>query len=416
MSESTPGKPAARAFDPVSHPVPGVLLGGPGSLNVQIEHQRAWRAIPRAGVGALKVAHRISEAALEAAENAAKAAEGTPGGPAARTAAETAKGLAATAMGAAISAAAAGSDIYMCFTPWPTPPHGAGVDIEGSQTVLINGFPAGRQEDRTLEAIGPGSQIVGGCATVLIGTSSAGGGGGGAGIGDGGGEGADGAGGGLLDGLTAAASSLLGQLADAVKELFYEQFGERYSDGIVIKGPKEYREKVRARLDELKETESGRKILAEIDRQGRAGKGVVIVPAAPGDNHCRVTGTVDDAFPKDAAVNPATGRVDVKTPGNGTTSEVGFNPDYSKTYPDGTPCRSPAIGLGHELVHAGHNGNGTNLAGFEDPTDPGTADPSNHEEAQTIGRGAYEGNSPTDNSLRDETGFKRRTSHASTCP
>lgn len=404
------GKPAARLGDPVQHPLPPVLTGGPTAITVWIGNQPAWRAIPAASVAALKVAKQISDKVIDVAENAAKAAQGTPGAPAARVAAELAKTAALAAMGAGISAAAAGSDIHACATPWPVPPHGPAVDIEGSQTVIIANFPAAVEGDELLEAIGGTNKITMGCQTVLIGDSSGGGGGGGGGFGIGGGE-EGGEGGG---GLGAAAAGLLGQLADYLKELYYEQFGERYSDGIVIKGPKEYREKVKQRLDELKQTETGRKTLEELDRQGREGKGVVIVPAEPGDNSTTRTGNPDDAFPKDAAVNPDTGRVDVTTPGDGTTSEVGFNPDYEPTYPDGSSCRSPAVGLGHELIHASHNGNGTNLRNFEDPSDPGGT--SNHEEAQTIGRGAYEGDSPTDNSLRDEMGYKRRDSHSSVCP
>jgi hypothetical protein len=191
---------------------------------------------------------------------------------------------------------------------------------------------------------------------------------------------------------------------------------EKYSDGIKIKGTKAYRDKARKRLDELKKTKEGKKILDQLASQGKAGKGVVIVPADPGDNHCSPTGDWKNAYPEKAKKNALTGRIDVEKSGAGTTSDVGFNPDYEPKYKNGKPCRSPAVGLGHELLHAVHNGNGTNLAKFSDPTDPGTSKPSNHEEAQTIGRGAYSGDSPTDNSLRSEMGYKPRTSHGSVCP
>jgi uncharacterized Zn-binding protein involved in type VI secretion len=73
-----------------------------------------------------------------------------------------------------ISAAAASSppgmaDIHQCATPLPIPPHGPGVVIDGSKTVLINGLPACRMGDTILEALGPTNKIVKGEMTVLIG-------------------------------------------------------------------------------------------------------------------------------------------------------------------------------------------------------------------------------------------------------
>lgn len=191
---------------------------------------------------------------------------------------------------------------------------------------------------------------------------------------------------------------------------------EKYSDGITIKGDKDYRKKVRAQLDELKKTKSGKQIVDKLDAQGRAGKGVVISHAEPGDNSAIPTGDWKNALPKSAKLNPTTGRIDVTTPGDGTTSNVKFNTDYEPKYPDGTSCRSPIVGLGHELIHAINMGAGRLLSDFKDPTDPGVSKTSNHEEAQTIGRGAYVGDSPTDNSLRQELGYKARTSHGSLCP
>jgi hypothetical protein len=225
----------------------------------------------------------------------------------------------------------------------------------------------------------------------------------------------------LIGSVTRSSKGLFGRLLGAIgralkalKDKYHELFGEKYSDGITIKGSPEYREKVRKRLDELKGTSSGKAILNDLDKQGRSGKSVTIKSVEPGDNHCQALGS--GAFPETAKVDPATGRVDVTKAGKGSSSDVGFNPDYEPKYPDGTSCRSPAIGLGHELLHAKHNGEGRNLAGFDDATDPGTLEPSNHEEAQTIGRGAYSGDSPTDNSLRTEMGYKPRTSHGSVCP
>jgi uncharacterized Zn-binding protein involved in type VI secretion len=129
----------------------------------------AWRGVPAAVAGALQSAKATSDATIQAAEMATLAAAGTPGAPAAKTAEETAKAMAAASMGAAISSAAGGADIHNCGTPLPAPPHGPGVVIDGSATVLINNLPACRQGDTILEAIGPPNQIAMGCPTVIIG-------------------------------------------------------------------------------------------------------------------------------------------------------------------------------------------------------------------------------------------------------
>ena len=57
----------------------------------------------------------------------------------------------------------------MCATPLPLPPHGPGVVIDGSRSVLINYLPACRQGDSILEAVGPLNKIATGEQTVLIG-------------------------------------------------------------------------------------------------------------------------------------------------------------------------------------------------------------------------------------------------------
>jgi len=49
------------------------------------------------------------------------------------------------------------------------PPHGPGVVITGSATVLVNFMPACRMGDTILEAIGPPNTISMGCMTVIIG-------------------------------------------------------------------------------------------------------------------------------------------------------------------------------------------------------------------------------------------------------
>ena len=163
------GRPAARITDNVAHPLPPVLTGGPGSPNVLIGSLPAWRGVLAAAVPGLLSAKTASDTTVLAAETATKAAAGTPGAPAALAAEQTAKTTAASTMGSAISAAAAGADIHNCATPSPVPPHGPGVVIDGSKTVLINNLPACRLGDTIIEALGPPNKIIKGNPTVLIG-------------------------------------------------------------------------------------------------------------------------------------------------------------------------------------------------------------------------------------------------------
>ena len=163
------GKPAARVTDTVAHPIPPVLGPGPGSLNVLIGGLPAWRGVPTAVASALQSAKKTSDAAIKTAEAASKAAAGTPGAPAAIAAEETTKATAAATMGSTITSSAGGADIHMCGTPLPIPPHGPGVVIDGSKTVLINGLPACFLGNTILEAVGPPNKITGGCLQVLIG-------------------------------------------------------------------------------------------------------------------------------------------------------------------------------------------------------------------------------------------------------
>jgi uncharacterized Zn-binding protein involved in type VI secretion len=161
--------PAARTTDPVAHPLPGMLVPGPGSLNVMIGYLPAWRGVSAAGAASLMAAKAQSEIKIKVAEAATLAAAGSPGLPAAKAAEETVKAAEAAAMSGAITAGAGGADINMCATPLPIPPHGPGVVITPSMTVMINNLGACRVGDTILEAIGPPDLIAMGCPTVIIG-------------------------------------------------------------------------------------------------------------------------------------------------------------------------------------------------------------------------------------------------------
>jgi uncharacterized Zn-binding protein involved in type VI secretion len=172
-----PTGPAARKFDNVMHPLPPVLQPGPASMNTMIGFLMAWRGLPLAMSAGLQAAKQISDTTIKVAEAATIAAAGTPGAPAAKVAEEAVKATAAAMMGSIISsmAGALGVDIHMCATPLPIPPHGPGVVIDGSPTVMINKLPACRQGDTIIEAVGPPNKIMMGCITVIIGQSGKGG-------------------------------------------------------------------------------------------------------------------------------------------------------------------------------------------------------------------------------------------------
>lgn len=164
-----PTGPAARITDNVIHPAPPVLGPGPGSMNVVIGSLPAWRGVPAAVAAGLQAAKQISDTAILAAEAATLAAAGTPGAPAALATEQTVKATAAAQMGSMITSAAGGADIHACATPLPLPPHGPGLVIDGSQTVLINGLQACRMGDTVLEAVGPPNKIAKGEMTVVVG-------------------------------------------------------------------------------------------------------------------------------------------------------------------------------------------------------------------------------------------------------
>lgn len=163
-----PTGPAARVGDSVAHPLPPVLQPGPGSKDVLIGNMPAWRGIPAAAAG-VQAAKKASDIAVQALETATKVAAPTPGAAVAKAAEETGKAAILSAMGSAISAMGGMSDIHICTTPTPVPPHGPGVVIDGSKTVLINNMPACRMGDTIIEPLGPPNKIVKGEMTVIIG-------------------------------------------------------------------------------------------------------------------------------------------------------------------------------------------------------------------------------------------------------
>ncbi len=163
-----PQGPAARVTDNVSHPLPPILGPGPGSLDVMIGMLPAWRGVPTAAAAGMQAAKQASDIAVQAAEAATKAAVG-PALPIAKAAEQTLKAANLAALTSSFASAGAGADKHVCTVPSPIPPHGPGMVIDGSKTVLINNLPACRMGDTVLEPLGPPNKIAKGESTVIIG-------------------------------------------------------------------------------------------------------------------------------------------------------------------------------------------------------------------------------------------------------
>jgi uncharacterized Zn-binding protein involved in type VI secretion len=145
-----PGRPAARVGDLTAHGSP--LSPGPGSFNVLIGKQLAWR-----GLGASAVAKLLEEVAKVAVTATSVLAVQTPA-----NVKELVDGIEKVVqiMGSV--------DQHACPIVKVVVPDGNGVVIDGSQTVLINGLPACRLGDTVQEATSV-NKIVMGEMTVLIG-------------------------------------------------------------------------------------------------------------------------------------------------------------------------------------------------------------------------------------------------------
>lgn len=268
--------------------------------------------------------------------------------------------------------------------PGPQPPI-----IKGSMTVLIHNMPAARwAPSLDVGACGVflGDPKLAATRTVLIGDVGAGG-APGAGVGgtaeNGGGD-----------------EGIISSIVEFFGELKNEYMGEDYGNGIVIKGPKEYRDAVKADLDALQKTKTGKKLLEEI---GKSGKTITIKPI-PSDR------TQANAFAgpesDDAYIN-ADG-----TSNDGSDTTIKYNPTLSLDYTgeDGnTHTIPPNEVLAHEMIHGLHNANGENRKKIPDPADPDD----NLEEAQTIGVHGYENEPITERKLSEEAGRSPRPDHDS---
>jgi uncharacterized Zn-binding protein involved in type VI secretion len=144
-----------------------MLTPGPGSPKCMIGYLPAWRAVPVGAAAAIQSAKQAADLVVAAAEAATKAAAGTPAAAAAYAAEQATKASILASMSSMMSAS--GADLHACTTPTPVPPHGPGVVLQGSTTVMIDNLPAARQGDQVIEPLGPPNAITMGCTTVIVG-------------------------------------------------------------------------------------------------------------------------------------------------------------------------------------------------------------------------------------------------------
>lgn len=188
---------------------------------------------------------------------------------------------------------------------------------------------------------------------------------------------------------------------------------ELYGYGIVIEGTPEFRAQTRAALDMLNRLPSGQQLLQNI---GNSGQTVTITEETAPNGYCT---------PHDVA--------DSRN-GTGTDSDVAWNPNHHTTDAADATTGTPGstVVLAHELVHASHNADGTNANGPNDSYPGQSGSSSRGEERATVGAGGtsvtqpdgtnaavpdHSGDSPTENSIRDDMGIPRRpTYYPSTWP
>jgi uncharacterized Zn-binding protein involved in type VI secretion len=164
----------------------------------------------------------------------------------------------------------------------------------------------------------------------------------------------------------------------------------------VIKGPAAFQNKLIRDLFLLSTTPSGQALL---DRLAAAGKTVEFVPESdPHNSFCSA------AADGDARAGKPTGSV------------VSYNPDVALKAFDASNNQidmPPQVVLGHEMVHALDNSEGHHSYGT-DPAPPASQPNIEEEEARAIGTGSHSGDSPTENTMRNDLGLARRDNHYGT--
>lgn len=205
-----------------------------------------------------------------------------------------------------------------------------------------------------------------------------------------------------------------------------ENVRREWGAGLVVVGETAAADEVIADLDQLALTDVGKGVLDLVDPRAAELGARVIIRARPVEGgealSCANTmfayGAADLRKAQIAKYElDAQERIVIVERGgvvDPTSIRVLYNRLCVATYDDGTPCAPPRVYLMHELQHVLHAMTGEIANHIRDTSDPMPGG-SNHEEAWTIGRGAYAERALTENALRAELTVPLRDSHGSLC-
>lgn len=151
---------------------------------------------------------------------------------------------------------------------------------------------------------------------------------------------------------------------------------EPYLKGISMKGYPEFRDRLRAALDRLNATPTGRSVMKKIARSGQ-------------------TVTIKETKAPNVYVKPVNAKQaaweQFGVPGKGSGSEVSFNPGF------GSDEQPSELGLGHALISAWHMSEGKQ--------EKGTTGGVDNETLKVVGLQPYSKQRPCENRLRRDMGL-----------
>jgi uncharacterized Zn-binding protein involved in type VI secretion len=249
------------------------------------------------------------------------------------------------------------------------PAHGPGtIGPPGQPSTLIGGSPASRLAETVL-CVGPDA-VKQGAASVLIGGLPA-----------------------TRSTDATVHSALVGAPCEATVLIGGPVFS--VPPNFVLNGDQQFLNKTIRDLYYLWTLASGRDLL---EQHASAGQPVEIVQSSGIENDC------DPTDEERARAGLPTG------------SRIRYNPDYRTNVASVDHeliPQPPQLVLGHELVHALRNAQGTQQWGI-DPNAPPSEPNLRRMEAAAIGVGSYEGDHPTENSTRDDAGLPLRRDHLGT--
>lgn len=220
--------------------------------------------------------------------------------------------------------------------------------MQGSSTVLINGMPAVRRGDMTRHCGGLGKMIEGSHNVII---------------------------GGAPTSVAPPSIREKAEIEKAKQEVERVKTGESNIKLVSSQSDPAFKIKTIAALSELASTPTGARLINEL---AQAGKVIEIEDAR---DHGQVGNS--ETF-------------------IGSNVIIRFNPDRKKLDGENWQQRPPSIGLGHELIHAYHDLNGTTDNGDRDYYDLTTGAKRNDPgyEVQAVGLGPYMNDPLTENNVR----------------